>query len=1116
MLWTRAGLSGDRYFRALLAVTALAACCAVLAPSATAGTAVGSFEIEGNTKDEPAGEPTDWDNAKNGVPPITVTPFTDGSGQNDDSFTRGSKQNEPGNWSCEFQSAPPKDDIKSGAVGFRKGTDGKQYAYVNFTRKASEGSADLDYEFSQSSEPNPSCPALPKRTAGDIVIAFDADNGGKFISVKALKWVGDANIGAFTAVGTLQQGVNWDGATNGNGTNKTGTFGEAVLNLSDTIGDVTCGEFSSVYMKSRSSVSESSTLQDRTTTKPVATGLCPVSKLEKAVKNVTKGSAYATSTTATPGDEIQYRLTYTNTGQVPATNVTVTDPVPGTNTVYQGCTGGTSCGESGGTVTWNLGTVQPNDPKVLTFTVKLAASYPNGTIEVKNVGTARSAEEPNPTNSNEAVVKVTAAPASELIKEVRVLPSTTFVKTGATASPGNTLEYRLTYKNTGTADATGVKITEPIPSGSTFESCSNSCVDTTTGQPATSSSTSITWNLGTVAAKDQREVTFQVKLASVFPTNSTPVKNTAVAKTNEEPDKPSNEVIVTVNASPQLALDKEADQTTAVSGDEVTYTLSATNTGNAWATGVTVKEDIPAGTAFVSCDPDCTKTGSPTVTSVTWSLGTIKPGDPPRVVKLTVRVLGDVGCQVCNTAKISSPSQSGGAEIDSDRVCINAVPGPNPAGAHANGSAKAAVVRADLLRINETISPTSSAQDGVGTDHDSDSLLSAALPSSDGGSILKLGLLSSSSTSRVTGTPAEAQQLSVAETADVRVLRGTLGQYAVTADVVRAVARTTADGDESSYSSAGSTITNLKVAGIPVADIKPNTKIGLDPIVFGLGAYVAIHEEVGSTSGPSAGQSSGGTYAADLSVNAIRVHVDDSNPLRSGNQVIDVIVSQAVAHSDFPQTRLCKTSPLQAVSGHAFIASETTDPSILPVMAGFVSIPTTGGTDEQGALTTSVPADGSVLSAALTNTKSTGSLGATSSTASSRAEAANVCVLRVGTACTVRATAVKSHSTSGANGTSAFSNDAGTELLGLEVAGTSIPANPPPNTVIELPGIGFVVLNEQTCDNGTKANHSCAGTKHSGLTVRAIHVVVTKGALGLLPGVDVVVSEAHSDATYGS
>jgi hypothetical protein len=68
--------------------------------------------------------------------------------------------------------------------------------------------------------------------------------------------------------------------------------------------------------------------------------------------------------------------------------------------------------------------------------------------------------------------------------------------------------------------------------------------------------------------------------------------------------------------------------------------------------------------------------------------------------------------------------------------------------------------------------------------------------------------------------------------------------------------------------------------------------------------------------------------------------------------------------------------------------------------------------------------------------------------------------------------------------------------------------------VIPLPNIGFVILNEQECDNGDEAFHTCSGSTHSGLTVTAIHVVIDNGALGLLPGVNVLVAQAHSDATW--
>jgi hypothetical protein len=77
-----------------------------------------------------------------------------------------------------------------------------------------------------------------------------------------------------------------------------------------------------------------------------------------------------------------------------------------------------------------------------------------------------------------------------------------------------------------------------------------------------------------------------------------------------------------------------------------------------------------------------------------------------------------------------------------------------------------------------------------------------------------------------------------------------------------------------------------------------------------------------------------------------------------------------------------------------------------------------------------------------------------------------------------------------------------------------------PNTVINLPGLGYVVLNEQICDNGPTPTAPgpvtpCAGATHSGLTITAIHVVITlPPPPGTLLGLELRVAQAHSDATY--
>jgi hypothetical protein len=197
--------------------------------------------------------------------------------------------------------------------------------------------------------------------------------------------------------------------------------------------------------------------------------------------------------------------------------------------------------------------------------------------------------------------------------------------------------------------------------------------------------------------------------------------------------------------------------------------------------------------------------------------------------------------------------------------------------------------------------------------------------------------------------------------------------------------------------------------------------------------------------------------------------------------------------------------PTQAVSGHAFVVSETADPSRLPTMVGYVSIPASGGRDHQDLDEAQV---GSTAGAGASVSESSGALSATASTASSYAQAGNVCLLEAGAACTISATVVRAQSNSTANASGASSNATGTQLVSVTAGSQTFSSAPPPNTVITLPGIGFVILNEQFAD--------AAAPGHSGLTVRAIRVVVSvpDNPFGLEQGAEIIVAEAHSDASF--
>jgi hypothetical protein len=102
----------------------------------------------------------------------------------------------------------------------------------------------------------------------------------------------------------------------------------------------------------------------------------------------------------------------------------------------------------------------------------------------------------------------------------------------------------------------------------------------------------------------------------------------------------------------------------------------------------------------------------------------------------------------------------------------------------------------------------------------------------------------------------------------------------------------------------------------------------------------------------------------------------------------------------------------------------------------------------------------------------------------------------------VHADAVRAESTTTYTGTGFTTRSTGTNLANLVVAGIPITATPAPNTRIDLPGFGYVILNEQS--------RTLTATSAS-LSVNAIHLVITgTNRLGIAPNTNVIVSHADS------
>ena len=114
------------------------------------------------------------------------------------------------------------------------------------------------------------------------------------------------------------------------------------------------------------------------------------------------------------------------------------------------------------------------------------------------------------------------------------------------------------------------------------------------------------------------------------------------------------------------------------------------------------------------------------------------------------------------------------------------------------------------------------------------------------------------------------------------------------ADAVRAEATAIAGGSASSFSSIGSTFKNLRVSGVAMNDVSPNTRVDLPAAQFGPGSYALLYERSGATSTPAPGQIP--------STNTVTVRVTDNGiPPLSDSETITIVV---IAPPQFTQTAL--------------------------------------------------------------------------------------------------------------------------------------------------------------------------------------------------------------------
>jgi uncharacterized repeat protein (TIGR01451 family)/fimbrial isopeptide formation D2 family protein len=219
----------------------------------------------------------------------------------------------------------------------------------------------------------------------------------------------------------------------------------------------------------------------------------------------------AYSIAADGSTSLTYTLRYANDSGVGVTGATATVVLPA-NVNYVGCTGGSLCANAAGTVTWTLGSIAANSSGTTTLTVNVANTYTTNSLAMS----ATLAATPPGGGSVNANASATVAVTGIVTAGS---PAFTLVKTASatTVAPGGALTYTLSWNNYGSGSASSVVLTDTLPAGMTYVSCSNSC---------NYSSGTVTWNIGSAAAGASGAYTINVTAATPF-TAANPATNSA-------------------------------------------------------------------------------------------------------------------------------------------------------------------------------------------------------------------------------------------------------------------------------------------------------------------------------------------------------------------------------------------------------------------------------------------------------------------------------------------------------------------------------------------------------------------------------------------------------------
>ncbi len=327
------------------------------------------------------------------------------------------------------------------------------------------------------------------------------------------------------------------------------------------------------------------------------------------------------------GQQASYLIEYFNAGNGAASAVTIQDLIPpGWTPVLPVPNGGT---QVGGTVQWDLGTIQPLSGGSVSVVFDTPAGLADGFVETNTATILGS-------NVSPTSAFATTVERSHIELDVNIFGSPSPV------AAGGRVTFNLLYENHGNSNASDVTVTATVPASTTYFPGSATNGGVLTGN-------TITWGPLPLSAVTGGQVSFQVDVAPVVANGTSLVSNATIAAPSSQPDSDSAAVVVA--SAPQLITSKRADVQEVSPGDLVIYTITVENIGTEDATNLTITDTLPASLELLAAEPNGTvDSGSNTAT---WTLADLPVGATPIAVTATARVIA-ANADIVNTATVSS------------------------------------------------------------------------------------------------------------------------------------------------------------------------------------------------------------------------------------------------------------------------------------------------------------------------------------------------------------------------------------------------------------------------------------------------------------------------------